>query len=125
MTGYELRIGNYYNSVKFNTPVRCTLSDLAELYHRCDGAALDTEIIDSLFKPISLNEEWLKKLGIKSGKIMIKQGDIELNYIKGGSEIGHSCGMEYYNIIGQQIKYVHQLQNLYFALTNTELEING
>ncbi len=27
-------------------------------------------------------------------------------------------------LVGQELKYVHQLQNLYFALTNKELEIN-
>lgn len=75
-------------------------------------------------KPIYLTEEWLLKFGFKAKKklsghfgfykdgwYLIPEEDV-FELIAAGSSL----------IIGK-IKYVHQLQNLYFALTGEELII--
>ena len=80
------------------------------------------------YNPIPLTEEWLLKLGFKYKKwddhFIIKNGNY-FNSIK-----KYDDGW-YYNTDESEatcyylttIKYVHQLQNLYFALTSEELEI--
>jgi hypothetical protein len=65
-------------------------------------------------KPIILTEEWLLKLGF----------DINIPY--GWFYRGFKLNKNFsYELIGDaiKIKYVHQLQNLYFALTGEELTI--
>ena len=61
-------------------------------------------------KPIPLTEEWLLKFGfIWDGDIKILKGYLN-DYVDGNGEA--------------RLKYVHQLQNLYFALTGEELKPN-
>jgi hypothetical protein len=74
-------------------------------------------------EPIPLTEEWLVKFGFK--------------FTKNGSDIWYKeyCFIEFDKLIKcyieegrgiiclEHIKYVHQLQNLYFALTGEELTI--
>lgn len=66
--------------------------------------------------PIPLTEEWLKKFGFymiyydKEKEINYKLNDFTLEQTDGG--------FIYQKVI---IKYIHQLQNLYFALTGEEL----
>ena len=77
------------------------------------------------FKAIPLTEEWLLKFGVK----WIDEtgyGDIDGNYhfrakkFKNGRiDIWINSILVYRN----RIKHVHQLQNLYFALTGEELKI--
>ena len=78
-------------------------------------------------KPIPLTEDWLLKFGCKN----IKDSEYyELNYIYKLRFFGRQ--VQYYIYWGNHvmdkkllraIKYVHQLQNLYFALTGNELKI--
>lgn len=73
----------------------------------------------SVFSPIELTEEILLKVSdrvmrsyffdVGIGFYIVKEGDLFYLKISG--------------IMLRQIKYVHQLQNVYFALTNKELEI--
>jgi hypothetical protein len=75
--------------------------------------------IENEFKPIPLTEEWLLKFGF------YKNIDTEL-FEKGGFQIEISelkC-LFYLPEFGdwrKVIQYVHQLQNLWFALTGEEL----
>ena len=75
----------------------------------------------SKFKPILLTEEWLLKFGFDKND--------ELNFVNFSFTVHFwSNNNSYmYNWIGGNIelKYVHQLQNLYFALTNKELILNN
>jgi hypothetical protein len=72
-------------------------------------------------KPIPLTEEWMFKFGF------IKSSDN--NYYKGGKfTIYNRFGN--FGLIGgslswKEFKHVHQLQNLYFALTGEELTYGG
>jgi hypothetical protein len=80
---------------------------------------------DFEFKPIPLTEEWLVKFGFKNctlKKFRLTIGHWEkrkcsLYWRKGKGFCKSGKGIK--------VKYVHQLQNLYFALTNTELTINA
>lgn len=70
-------------------------------------------------KPIPLTEEWLLKFGFKS----IQDGWYEYS----NSNITFSWNIydRQLRFLGEpfNIQYVHQLQNLYFALTGEELEV--
>jgi hypothetical protein len=75
-----------------------------------------TEEVDFL-KPIELTYQWLDKLGFE---------------FKDAGDFGHYYSLEDFdlnqdyqpiNFDCDEIKYVHQLQNVYFALTGQELEI--
>ena len=122
----EIRIGNWYLSTKWQKPVKCELSDLAQLEFDCAGAELDTDIIEQMFQPISLTKEWLLKFGFIKKQyhyVLLLDNQIEENYwfevhFKEENE-------EFYIKIGEgdektfigYFKYVHQLQNLYSDLS--------
>lgn len=78
--------------------------------------------------PIPLTEEWLEKLGFKKGfkdNWYHKESNEYFNFLRPLSKCS-TCHVESGNfddIDGIPIKYVHQLQNLYFALTGEELTI--
>jgi len=74
-------------------------------------------------KGIPLTEEWLLKFGFKKTKMKGNKNLME--FIKGNFIIYLYEEIEVYFSIWDDItlKYVHQLQNLYFALTGEELEI--
>jgi len=138
----DLRIGNWYTSVKFGVPVRCELTDFSQLDVMSDGA-YDDPPIDEVFEPIPLTEEWLLKFGFKKAEKKIDifpESFIKDNvmksrlYLRLSHKGGYYWGFltqgiretketdhEFYDI--QPMLYVHQLQNLYFTLAGTELEV--
>ena len=104
MKAAELRIGNWID-----------LGGQRNL-HR-----VEDEILGCLnLNPIPLTEEWLLKFGFK--KVMCK--DNYITYSNRNKRIGiypDRCIMRGHAV---SFKYVHQLQNLYFALTGEELILN-
>jgi hypothetical protein len=119
MNAKELRIGNYINNEQ-----RTEVIDGIDLYrvqcHLLSDKTRETlyEVPLKLIKPIPLTEEWLLKFGFLSNpyKDRYEKGDIDIecNKTRGKTELWLS-GFPY-------IKHIHQLQNLYFALTNEELK---
>lgn len=78
------------------------------------------------YKPIPITEQWLFKFGFVFDDIA-EYFTEEKVYIKYYNEFGIKIDIEgrFYNGIYQQkLQYVHQLQNLYFALTQKELILN-
>lgn len=115
----ELRVGNWYMSVKFKAPVKCDLSDFYDLCAQADGA-LDYPPIDRMFEPIPLTHEWLIKFGFKkTGMSYVTDIFVVLKWTDGNLMSPYQDRHGYRN----QIQFVHQLQNLYFALTGEELKI--
>lgn len=79
------------------------------------------------FEPIPLTEEWLLKFGFEKSNNNTEFYTFDLSklsiHLKSKQ---YADGRTYFNswcIIEKQIEYVHQLQNLYFALTQEELKI--
>ena len=109
MKANELRIGNWINRDSENEELR--------LWHFYKIAECVFDEDD--LKPIPLTEEWLLKFGFKKigGTIYKNIGSIEIGLTGKRFYIQIRCE----NITIQNIKHVHQLQNLYFALTNQEL----
>jgi hypothetical protein len=126
----ELRIGNY---IQFK-----------ELFLKIKGCESDDTSYKALvvipksgpllvpierIEPIQLTPELLKKAGFKkhisSDRVMehyFKGDIIFLSRVKGTDEFY----IEHYRPSSEkvEVKSVHQLQNLYFALTSHEIEIN-
>ena len=73
--------------------------------------------------PIPLTEEWLIKFGFKKtwfGYDIISTC-IEIEPLENEDYTICINSNEYH--VGESFKYVHQLQNIHFALTNKELEL--
>jgi len=129
----ELRIGNYLCQGSKQEPesyYEGTVSDIYEdenVYWDYDGASNGSSK-DSLSKlsPVPLSEEWLQRFGfIRQTLEYDEQGrSIEVRF----SKVTHAVvwpaegNSEYYNI-PVPCQYVHQLQNLYFALTGKDLKM--
>ena len=107
----ELRIGNWVT------------------IHRTEIEMLegDFRFTDNFFKPISLNKEWLLKFGFEAQEESFHLKDFSIELI---GDDGRWCAYIYdeYHAIEcplSLIKHVHQLQNLYFALTGEELTLKA
>ena len=78
---------------------------------------------DEDFKAIPLTEEWLEKLGFKQNKFdkvfEVENCQIEIYFFDNDIK----CTVCVDSVINKNIKHVHQLQNLYFALTGSELTV--
>ncbi len=125
MKATDLYIGKTYHSVKFNRPVILTAEDLSELVHRADGALIDS-YIETIIKPIPLYKDQLKKLGATDKGILVQSsnypnGDLFIGCNEGSTEVYLMNCSDGYRF-GKEIKYVHQLQNLYQALTSKQLK---
>lgn len=120
MKPQEIRIGNW---VMGNKPYQWGLDDFADWYYDHNSHTYGDSV-----KPIPLTEEWLQKFGFEKKKYPNPR--VWANrYVKDRFELGHTfSGLiknrehKYYHG-GRDIQYVHQLQNLYFALTGEELTV--
>jgi len=123
MTGNELRIGNYVDATYSSEPHKITAHDLLhyerrdkDVSHLCEWNALT---------PIPLTKEWLVKFGFEKRKMDVGNG-YYLSGLSIYSDISSDGFFQFSDWDEGKIpipKYVHQLQNLYFALTQTELEL--
>lgn len=111
----ELRINSYYKidkSVSIDQNVfKLDLTDIRANKNIC-----------KLINPIPLTPEWLLKLGFKKNEDYLQEEVYENENFQLTNECdnGWFCGNEETHL---EIKYVHQLQNLYHALTGKELEL--
>lgn len=133
MKPQELRIGNWYAA---DDPNRGKYFQITAK----DIVCLEEDPQDDFYQPIPLTEEWLVKFGF------VKKVDYEQDEDEWGrlSESNPRRGVGLYNPwedkpnywfvtfredVGcgwsdlNEIEYVHQLQNIYFALTGEELTI--
>jgi len=111
MKANELRIGNWVEQPNDGvTRVTAILNDLQ--------IKTETGYIDKYCRPIPLTEEWLLKFGFRGNERQRVKRFV-------GLEI-YTKDLWRYNTKGNNalvVEYVHQLQNLYFALTGEELEL--
>lgn len=125
----ELRIGNlleYQSDVfKLDTVQEIhSLTWLRKNVHYIKQLSLDD------LKPIPLTPEILERCGFikcinADDDVLFKKQYFEIEYMEFFSE--EKNGFYYNNNMPHEthIRYLHQLQNLYFALTGEELELNS
>lgn len=139
MEAKELRIGNYILNYEAEPEVSIYWK-VEEIQRLSNDKALNQTLGVTYRKgscwtcdpePIPLTEEWLVKFGFVKDKKHDNCCDLELEnnfYLQG---VGYGKSNIKYEVILTDsndneltlVKHVHQLQNLYFALTNEELTI--
>jgi len=119
----ELRIGNLVY-----------LNDKCKIWEIMDGFDIDEMTNNTSVDPILLNEELLLKLGFKQavGKwgndfhILEKDGFICMFTIEHWTDTKEDSKFKNhwhckYQLNGNKLKYVHEVQNLFFSLCGEEL----
>jgi hypothetical protein len=103
----ELRLGNItkYGVIMPN--------DILNIYQMAQADVNPVE-----YEPIQLTEEWLIKFGFENNGQGIYDLKGWLPYLR-----KRKNNYQVYNVADCFIEYVHELQNLYFALTGEELVI--
>lgn len=105
----EIRIGNWFDF--YGRPMQVRPITINDIFY------------GKIYEPLPLTEEWLIKFGFKkpahswNGDIfhLTEWDEFPLNWAVAMDKNGA--------ILVLKLKYVHQLQNLYFALTGEELTI--
>jgi len=144
MEAKELRIGNIFNPIsgdyQFNEPltdVFCKVETIGRI--SCNATLIDdkseneTKPLDFLLTnmaPALLNEEWLIKFGFTLVDYHITVPyynkstamDIGIEVAKNNMQVTITNDSND-TVMPLQIKYIHQLQNLYFALSGEELTL--
>jgi len=105
MKANELRLGNYV----YNTLGKVKQIDLEAITY------ISKEPLNQV-QPIALTDKWLLKFGFE--KYFVNWYRVNNFYIR---KIGDKFETEIGECLYKTIDYVHQLQNLYFAVTNEEL----
>ena len=126
MKANELRIGNYVNvflnNVDYNT-IQIKVDDLYYIIQK-----------NGVYEPIPLTKEWLEKFGFK----YTSSNNSYLTYTKSNYYLqmdvrkANNKWKIFDDVISDLVEFakvdithVHQLQNLYFALTGKELTIKN
>jgi len=114
----ELRIGNY---LEYYIPT----DDLGWQTTQVDWQDIrlcqeQNESFNLENRPIPLTEEWLMKFGFNSKFSGYRKVNLRLVNFLETETIYH---VFFKNSLIKTIQYVHELQNVYFALTNTELTL--
>lgn len=104
MEAKELRIGNLVNTNKTITPI-----------HVWDSIFVDMNEDRIIITPIPLTEDWLLKFGFECIQDLIT--DLQSNVFEAVFRLDEFTINQIMDL------HVHQLQNLYFALTSEELTI--
>jgi len=120
MKANELRLGNFIKRAN------------KRKYHKDYYAVRPSHLSGNtlcLFEPVPITEEWLLKFGFNHDEyhpiyetLLIYEND---NF---SLHANLNNGVDFYfygydHEASFEMKYIHELQNLYFALTKTELEI--
>lgn len=112
MKASELRIGNL---------VKVPTTDGSDVFTQIEPSNYchewNSEISIESYNPIPLTEEWLVKFGF------VKTEDIFKNIYHSIEKFQMENINYFVGITETKLLYVHQLQNLYFALTGEELTL--
>ena len=116
MIATELRIGNWMMG---NKPFQIKANDIGLAYYH--------ELVkhEPRWQPVKLTEDWLTRL-------CFRRNDVKnIDQYENTKPPHHMFLLNFYDTFGMvrgntqtRVHYVHQLQNLYFALTSQELTIN-
>jgi hypothetical protein len=126
MKASELRIGNLV--IYSNGSILFKVISISEFGIDIENEVEKTYIEYDEFEPIPLTEEWLLKFGFirhhadyANDVIYIKNVPDNIEFEWGVYPFELGSGFVINN--SQKLNYVHQLQNLYFALTGEELVV--
>ena len=111
----ELRIGNFIEDIHYPELILFTEVDLELFAGLYDGTILESDL-----QPIPLTEKWLLKFGFEVFEFDNGQPN-QYRFKDRLLVIREEKFVDYGSSVA--IKYVHQLQNLYFALTGQELQL--
>lgn len=127
MKANELRLNNYiYDVYDLKLGKSAVVDIVTDLTFYDDGSGSINNTDENFFEPIPINAEWLLKCGFECVHEMEAYAD-KHHYGYANCE-GTFTFMPFCTTDTNchiKIKYVHQLQNLYFALTEKELEIRN
>lgn len=125
MDAKQLRIGNWVNCINYwdgDDPRSAHgIVDAIPMEH-CEyniGVQCGEEWESFGVEPIPLDEDWLVKFGLTRGSCNMFE---ILNYVLHKRDVGYLV-YRGHGAMHVHCKYVHQLQNLYFALKEEELTI--
>ena len=121
MNAKELRIGNYFIEERSNTLIKVIGLDI-------DNTITFSGKFETEWKavPIILTKEWLKKFGFEKKEIFkgIKSGVFNLNSFEigmtGDDFVRNLWTVRIDKKTIRKVRYVHQLQNLYFEITGLD-----
>ena len=115
MNANELRVGNIVEIIHIDYGRKINAINVYDL------VSIHEESESLSFHPIPLTELWLKRFGFEHSRAGLWGN----NYILNGVSI-QLVATGVYAFVSYprcEIKFVHQLQNLYFALTREELTL--
>lgn len=132
MTAQEIRLGNYLNTENGVGEVFNILRSYVRVF--LDNDLQENQVRYEDLKPIPITKQWLLDFGFNENstdcgtKFYTKEFNNEkycdLAFIEGDKNgILEVCLFPYENFFRYQ--YVHEIQNLYFALTKKELIIKA
>ena len=137
MEANEMRLGNYVQTSEDDSYPFGQVTCITEELITVGSDTLEPKYV----RPIPLTEDWLLKMRFlrndalssaeenyefptRMGLFFLSKHTTMINKtVYYGLSFPGSLG-SVYKPVQNQCRYVHQLQNLYFALTNTELTIN-
>lgn len=124
MQANELRIGNWVNHLEHGFIKVNDLPYMIDADNSKEGYLINEMWIDE-HKPIPLTPEILEKCGFEKEGITSMSLSGFPCYFKIDKGSLECYGIHWVGkIIQIECQYLHQLQNLYFSLTNQELQIN-
>ena len=127
MKANDLRIGNYYMFADYDGIV---YRQVKEIKHNEFGLLSDYDGVNfDICRPIPITEEWLLKFGFyyqsSDKNYVVKSKQENNNSIK--KIDGDWCYNNDYSDAScyfvRELRYIHELQNLYYALNEEELII--
>lgn len=123
----ELRVGNYIlkslksgQGRKIESKTGC--QDIVRIFENTGSFN---------YEPITLTENWLLRFGFEKKVNNFGQWFnkgvylLEYQFISDSYTLRKSINKDESILLNDKVKYVHQLQNLYFALTGTELTLKS
>lgn len=122
----ELRIGNWVRSKDWQPNKSTGEFNYSPEFFEIDGRHLsDFGYFKNLIEPIPLNEDWLIRAGFEAVVnglgIFVLDGYVSISSLFSGFPL--TLDIDGNRMPLHNIRYVHQLQNLYMCLTGRELEI--
>jgi hypothetical protein len=134
LSAQDLRIGNLvYYHIEDPMDERKEYDKIGPIDHN-DLRCLVTHEDNSEYRPIPLSEEWLRKFGFSDKEYQEGFIGIDVNHMNFVLTKPNKMGdfqeyfaWEYKNDIWpkyNELKFIHELQNLFYCLTGEELVIN-